>query len=64
MLFIVEKIFLYLIIFCKEYNINSEDQDDLHDVIFSYLPLYGEYTPAHTVHSIFYTPLDAITTLL
>lgn len=50
--------------FCKEYNINSEDQDDLHDVIFSYLPLYGEYMPAHTVHSIFYTPLDAITTLL
>ena len=50
--------------FCKEYNINPEDEDDLHDVIFSYLPLYGEYIPAHKVHSISYIPLDAITTLL
>ena len=50
--------------FCKEYNISPEDKDDLHEVIFSYLPLYGEYLPAHIVHSIFYTPLDAVTTLL
>ena len=50
--------------FCKEYNINPEDKDDLHEVIFSYLPLYGEYLPAHTVYSISYTPLNAITTLL
>ena len=62
--FCCEENFYLLNNFCKEYNINSEDEDDLHDVIFSYLPLYGEYMPAHTVHSIFYTPLDAVTTLL
>ena len=28
--------------FCKEYNISPEDKDDLHEVIFSYLLLYGE----------------------
>ena len=50
--------------FCKEYNINPEDEDDLHDVIFSYLPLYGEYLPAHTVYSISYIPLNAVTILL
>ena len=50
--------------FCKEYKINLEDKDDLHDVIFSYLPLYGEYIPAHTVYSISYVPLNAVTILL
>lgn len=50
--------------FCKEYKINLEDKDDLHDVIFSYLPLYGEYIPAHTVYSISYIPLNAVTILL
>ena len=50
--------------FCKEYDINPEDKDDLHDVIFSYLPLYGEYMPAHTVYSISYIPLNAVTILL
>lgn len=50
--------------FCKEYDINPEDEDDLHDVIFSYLPLYGEYMPAHTVYSISYIPLNAVTILL
>lgn len=50
--------------FCKEYDINLEDKDDLHDVIFSYLPLYGEYMPAHTVYSISYIPLNAVTILL
>lgn len=50
--------------FCKEYNISPEDKDDLHEVIFSYLPLYGEYLPAHTVYSISYIPLNAVTILL
>ena len=50
--------------FCKEYNINPEDEDDLHDTIFNYLPLYGEYMPAHKVHSISYIPLNAVTILL
>lgn len=50
--------------FCKEYKINPEDKDDLHDVIFSYLPLYGEYIPVHTVYSISYVPLNAVTILL
>ena len=50
--------------FCKEYDINLEDKDDLHDTIFNYLPLYGEYMPAHTVYSISYIPLNAVTILL
>ena len=50
--------------FCKEYKINPEDKDDLHDTIFNYLPLYGEYIPAHTVYSISYIPLNAVTILL
>ena len=50
--------------FCKEYNISPEDKDDLHDTIFNYLPLYGEYLPAHTVYSISYIPLNAVTILL
>ena len=50
--------------FCKEYDINLEDKDDLHDTIFNYLPLYGEYMSAHTVYSISYIPLNAVTILL
>ena len=50
--------------FCKKYNISQEDKDDFHEVIFSYLPLYGEYLPAHTVYSISYIPLNAVTILL
>ena len=59
-----EENFYLLDNFCKEYNINPEDKDDLHEIIFSYFPLYGEYMPAHTIYSISYTPLNAITTLL
>ena len=59
-----EENFYLLDNFCKEYDINLEDKDDLHDVIFSYLPLYGEYIPAHTVYSISYVPLNAVTILL
>ena len=59
-----EENFYLLDNFCKEYEINLEDKDDLHEVIFSYLPLYGEYMPAHTVYSISYIPLNAVTILL
>ena len=59
-----EENFYLLDNFCKEYDINLEDKDDLHDVIFSYLPLYGEYIPVHTVYSISYVPLNAVTILL
>ena len=59
-----EENFYLLDNFCKKYKINPEDKDDLHDVIFSYLPLYGEYIPAHTVYSISYVPLNAVTILL
>ena len=56
-----EENFYLLDNFCKEYDINLEDKDDLHDTIFNYLPLYGEYMPAHTVYSISYIPLNAVT---
>lgn len=59
-----EENFYLLDNFCKEYDINLEDKDDLHDTIFNYLPLYGEYMPAHTVYSISYVPLNAVTILL
>ena len=59
-----EENFYLLDNFCKEYDINLEDKDDLYDTIFSYLPLYGEYIPAHTVYSISYVPLNAVTILL
>lgn len=59
-----EENFYLLDNFCKEYDINLEDKDDLHDTIFNYLPLYGEYIPAHTVYSISYIPLNAVTILL
>ena len=59
-----EENFYLLDNFCKEYDINHEDKDDLHDTIFNYLPLYGEYMPAHTVYSISYIPLNAVTILL
>ena len=59
-----EENFYLLNNFCKEYDINLEDKDDLHDTIFNYLPLYGEYMPAHTVYSISYIPLNAVTILL
>lgn len=59
-----EENFYLLDNFCKEYDINLEDKDDLHDTIFNYLPLYGEYMPAHTVYSISYIPLNAVTILL
>ncbi len=59
-----EENFYLLNNFCKEYDINLEDKDDLHDTIFNYLPLYGEYIPAHTVYSISYIPLNAVTILL
>ena len=59
-----EENFYLLDNFCKEYDINLEDKDDLHNTIFNYLPLYGEYIPAHTVYSISYIPLNAVTILL
>ena len=59
-----EENFYLLNNFCKEYDINLEDKDDLHDTIFNYLPLYGEHIPAHTVYSISYIPLNAVTILL
>ena len=59
-----EENFYLLDNFCKEYDINLEDKDDLHNTIFNYLPLYGEYMPAHTVYSISYIPLNAVTILL
>lgn len=59
-----EENFYLLDNFCKEYDINLEDKNDLHDTIFNYLPLYGEYMPAHTVYSISYIPLNAVTILL
>lgn len=59
-----EENFYLLNNFCKEYDINHEDKDDLNDTIFNYLPLYGEYMPAHTVYSISYIPLNAVTILL
>ena len=59
-----EENFYLLDNFCKEYDINHEDHLYLHDTIFNYLPLYGEYMPAHTVYSISYIPLNAVTILL
>lgn len=59
-----EENFYLLDNFCKEYDINLKDKDDLHNTIFNYLPLYGEYMPAHTVYSISYIPLNAVTILL
>lgn len=59
-----EENFYLLDNFYKEYDINHEDKDDLYNTIFNYLPLYGEYMPAHTVYSISYIPLNAVTILL